>query len=160
MDDQKPKRPTLRDAAVLDRAVEVMWPRVQAWDGHDPNRDEKSALRKALRWNTDGFKIARDLDAWCPDAALVEILDSAGEELRFAVREEAKAWVAANGLATPICIGARVAFERGGNRITGTVTVRDAASAEYLVFCESLGHVRGRHVGTTVAAEDVEAIET
>lgn len=159
MDDQKPKRPTIRDAAVLDRAADAMWPRVQAWDGHDPDRDTMADLRRALRWNTDGFKLATDLSAWCPDAALVAILDSAGEELRFAVREETKGWVAANGITAPILVGARVAFERGGNRITGTVAVVDAASAEYLVFCESLGHVRGRHVGTTVAAEDVEAID-
>jgi len=159
MSDQKPKRPTIRDAAVLDRAAEVMWPRIQAWNGHDPDRDTVADLRRALRWTSDGYKLARDLDKWCPDAALVDILDSAGAELHFAAREETKAWVIANSVETPVLVGSRVAFIRGGNRITGEVARVDADVAEYIVFCESLGHVRGRELGTTVAAEDVEAID-
>ncbi len=161
MPDQRPKRPTLRDAAVIDRAAEAMWPRIQAWDGHDPLRDDKADLRKALRWNTDGFKLARDLDAWCPDAALVEILDGAAFALFDALNEETKAWVAANGIAASLPVGAKVSFVDSGKTQTGEVTRVHSDVAKYTVFCEALGHVRsgtGTH-GFVLAVEDVEMID-
>jgi hypothetical protein len=43
---------------------------------------EKDAVCSAFRYDSDGYKVARRLDDWEPDAELVELLELMGQEVR------------------------------------------------------------------------------
>jgi hypothetical protein len=95
-------------------------------------------LTKALRWHTDGYELASELDSYSPDAALVEILDDADHLIRSEHEKACIAWVEANGLKGPE-IGTQVKHKRGGEEL-GTVT-KNWPDGRSTVGFPTLGHV-------------------
>lgn len=166
-----PPRPKRSDPAVLDAAVELLWPSVLAWlsrdepCGEDEHAEAKAELRERIGWYSDGYELARALDDWDPDADLVEILDAADHRVYQAHSAAVEAWVAKYGIATPLTPGTRVKAKTGGRVVEGEIAASDKLDsytkrAQYLVFVAAEGHVRsglGTH-GFIVDAEDVEPI--
>lgn len=136
-------------------------------------------------WN-DGYQIARDLErrySWDCDKAVADVLDEVSSIAYDAVDQAVVAWVAATKPAPPFQPGTMVVVKHklrdvvgeivdvaasdaaenarpvkpGTKRFESKSAERYAARAQYLVYVESLGHVRsgqGTH-GLIVAWEDV-----
>jgi len=165
-----PPRPGRRDPAVLDTALALIWPEIVSWGIDDDDEDCKGSIRKGLDdYHLDGYAFARSLerDGWDPDAALVEILEGASRHLHTAHDAAVKAWVAEHGWPCPrLPPGTRVRAKVGGRMVEGEVSAPEHGAerydqhAQYLLFCESEGHVRaglGSH-GFIVDAESVEVV--
>ena len=148
----KTPRPKHNDDAIIRIAAEKLLPEVMGWlgDAGIPENEVLDDLAKAMRWGSDGYKIAKDLDCYEPDAALVEILDAAGS-LKSAAREKACAeWVIANGLEGPE-LGAKVTSTTRPADGLGTVT-RNWPDGRSTVAFHSAGHVtEGVRLGAQLA---------
>jgi hypothetical protein len=135
------QRPKSYDETVVKEAAEKLLPDVIGWLGDDgtPESEVLEDLIKALRYGDDGYEIAKSMDGnYSPDAALVEILDSASSHKRFALEKACKEWVAAEGLDGPE-IGANVTHSRSKDAI-GTV-MRNWPDGRSTVAFPELGHV-------------------
>ena len=71
----------IRESEIVEFIINKILPDVIAWVG-DAGTDidrVKGDLRRAIKYNYDGYEIACDLDrkGWSPNAKLVEILDNA-----------------------------------------------------------------------------------
>jgi hypothetical protein len=108
-------RPTRNDPQILAAAAKRLAPKVKQWLGHDddtPIGDIEADLIMALRYNDDGYEIAKELDGtYSPDAQLVEILDDASWDRSRALEIACTAWVEENKL-QPIPVGTRVTWPR------------------------------------------------
>lgn len=71
------KRPTINDPEIIRAAAVKMLPDVRHWLGNDLSSDEEllKDLCRAMV-HSDGYKIARALDDWEPDAYFVDIMDA------------------------------------------------------------------------------------
>lgn len=163
------RRPTSYDDEVRTQVAELLWPSVEGWlkknGEEDPDKEEFfPQLRRALDGTVDGYQIARHLDGegWVPDVHLVDILDFALAHQMKAHKELVKRWVIQNGIKPLWAVGAKIKFKRRNEKfelveVEGEVLKIDEEQATYLLFCESLGHVRegvGRH-GSVIAYENV-----
>lgn len=167
------KRPSHYDEKIDQEVAQALLPKVLQWlrsRGEDEPTDEDkqdilAQLTDACRLHDDGYEVAKCLDdrhMWESDSELVDLLD----EVAFArIRSHEKAveaWVQQHGVVPQYSVGQRVAFKQrrwDKEAVTGEVTAVREKTAQYLVFCESLGHVRagcGTH-GTYVAFEDAVA---
>ncbi len=171
---EEAKRPSHYDEKMDLEIARVLLPKVLQWlksgGGTDPTDEERhdilEQLTSACRFHDDGYEVAKELDnrhMWDSDSSLVDVLDEI-VNLRHRIHEKVvEAWVQQHGVVPQYSVGQRVAFKRqlwDKEAITGEVTAVREKTAQYLVFCESLGHVRvglGSH-GTYVAFEDVEAV--
>ena len=135
-----PPRPSRRDPEIIAAAATKLAPQVIEWmTGTDSDLPQLiEDLKKAMRWDSDGYQLARRMDDYEPDAQLVEILDEAGHLVRAEHEKACIAWVEANGLKGPE-IGARVKYHRQGEEL-GTVT-RNWPEGRSTVAFASLGHV-------------------
>lgn len=124
------KRPTLNDEAVIRIAAEKLLPAVKEWLSRsgDESDDEDTLkdLCRALRWESDGYEIAKHLesDSWMPGAALVEILDDAISYKMQARDAACLEWMKTSGLIAPV-IGARVRCPARPTLGAGTVAAND-----------------------------------
>lgn len=160
----KSKRPTKRDKFVVAKAVDFAIEPVLAWlrqDDPEAGKDEqdlasiRSDIEEALGgWDLDGYKLAKRLDDWDPDAALVEVLSNADSWVTKAHDLAVGEWVQIH---TPPTVpdGTQVAFKEraGGKLILGTVT-RSYGLARFVVNCPSLGH--GPGAGRIIEYENLE----
>ena len=143
-------RPKRTDTDIITEAARQLAPKVKAWlrsgiEGDDTElSDIESDLVKAIRYDDDGYAIARDLDGkYSPDAALVEILDEAGSLKSSALSKAQAEWVKANNL-TPPEIGTRVQCVKphGIRKDAGVGTVtRNFDDGKSTVNFPALGHV-------------------
>jgi hypothetical protein len=134
-------RPKHNDDAIIRIAAEKLLPDVMGWlgDAGIPENEVLDDLTKAMRWGSDGYQIAKEMDSYEPDAVLVEILDAAGH-LKSSAREKACAeWVIENGLEGPE-IGAKVTSARRPNDGVGTVT-KNWPDGRATVAFHAAGHV-------------------
>ena len=102
-------------------------------------------IAKALAFTDfDGYRIAKSLDqiGYEVDAGVVEIFDNAFSVAREENRKRIKQWVIDSGIHPTFEVGALVKASDMGKIVDGEIVRIDAAQAEYVVFCESLGHVR------------------
>ena len=150
------KRPNLLDQDVINTVAKKLSPRVSTWLGEntDPSDDLAKAIDDALSW--DGFRIALALSdlGWEPDEDLVHILSQAGSEAYAARDELTRQWVTSKGILPAHKVGDMVKYKGHIYEITKI----DEKLARYLLFSETLGHVRsglGTH-GTYANSEDVE----
>lgn len=94
-----PKRPTIFDDRCIDRAVQLLLPKVLEWYGDRADResitkDLTDALHDILDF--DGYALAKWLDSncfWDADSDLVEILDLANGHLHDSTYFFVKEWV-------------------------------------------------------------------
>lgn len=143
-------RPTKNDPEVLKAAAQALLPEVMDWlkcnDSEYTEDEILNDLQKALQWNDDGYQIARNLDSWCPDAALVEILDGAYFAKGTARSKACEAWVKENGL-TGQAIGSRVVSDRHPEAGVGTVLLNHSNGTSTVNF-PKMGHVPEGQIGT------------
>lgn len=135
-------RPTRRDPEIIRKAAEKLAPEVQEWmgDSNDLSLEEITEdIAKAIRWDTDGYKIARNLDDYDPDAALVEILDGADSIIYTAHQKACEAWVEASGIQAPQ-IGMKVAPAKEGQGVGEVVS--NHPNGQAVVCYAALGHVK------------------
>ena len=114
-------RPLRNAPQVIHKAAELLLPDVMEWLNDDDYQSEHvlEMLKRAIRYATDGYAIAKAIDqneCLDPDAELVEILDQASSHLRTAYSEVCTAWVKEN--------------------------IRNTTDGRSLVYIESLGHVK------------------
>ena len=134
------KRPDRKDPEIISAVVARLAPKVVEWYQGDADEidDVADDLSKALCWHSNGYELARELDSCEPDAALVEILDGAGNIIYSEHQKACIAWVEANGLKGPE-IGTQVKHKRGGEEL-GTIT-RNWPEGRSTVAFPSLGHI-------------------
>jgi hypothetical protein len=137
-----PPRPLRRDTEVVRAAAEKLAPQVLAWC-QDETADLAvitADLVKAIRWNDDGYDIAKSLDDYSPDAELVEILDAAGMLVTTAWEAACREWVTAHNITGPE-VGALVSHTRKKDAGLGEV-IRNEPDGRSVVFFPDLGHVK------------------
>lgn len=153
------KRPKLNDDAVIALVAEELAIKIADWmSNYDDIEEIENDLKRALKYHSDGYELARELDDYNPDAELVDILDNALDMKLSAHDQVCRRWVSDNGLVGPN-IGASVSFTFDGKRIEGEV-VNNYDYGQSSVFCESLGHVReglGTH-GVVINWEDLTEV--
>ena len=111
-------KPTRSTSEVIDRAIKKLLPKLVRWikangeGGDETNEQLQADVKKALRYDHDGYALARNLDSagWSPDAELVEILDDYSSMIHNAVDQCVKEWVEANGIKPKLAIGTKVAL--------------------------------------------------
>ena len=147
-----PARPKRSDDAVIAAAAKKLAPAVREWLNDETElKDIEADLAQAMKYDSDGYDIARHLDGqYSPDAALVEILDGAGYAKISASSKAEAEWVKANNLQPP-AIGSMVSFTgrygiTAGGVVSGEVT-KNHPDGKSTIFCASQGHVR-EGVGT------------
>ena len=161
----KSKRPVKRDKFVVSKAAEFGLEPVLKWlrDG-DPDAGKTEADMAAIKddftqalggWDLDGYKLAKELDDWEPDAALVETLDSADSWVRKAHDQACSEWVRIH---TPpvYALGTVVFAKYRGKKVQGEVVRADEAYARYTVRCRELGH--GPRSGLVLDYEELEVL--
>jgi hypothetical protein len=156
--DIRPPRPTYRDAGVIERVVEGILPAVMKWDGSTEldKPDLRIALTDALESEgKDAYRIAKNLDEqklWMVDQRLVRELEALDSIWWQAELDAIKEWVLDNQIKPKFKVGVLVSVphltdDKTLTDVIGEVLRIDRNRAVYLVFCKSLGHVRGG-VGT------------
>lgn len=161
----KSKRPVKRDTFVVAKAVEFGLEPVLKWlreSDPDAGKTEddlagiKADLAQALGgWDLDGYKLAKELDDWEPDARLVETLESAWSWVQKAHDQACAEWVRIH---TPpvYALGTKVLTKYRGMQVRGEVVRADAAHARYTVRCRQLGH--GEGCGLVLNYEELEVL--
>lgn len=97
-------------------------------------------LAKAMRFNADGYELARELHSrYFPNTELVDILDGADWEIRKVLSKAEKEWVIASG-ASPIPLETRVRWSKYPDH-DGIITANHD-DGKATVMYEHLGHVR------------------
>jgi len=139
------KRPTWNDPAVIKATAERLLPEVLGWlVSQGPREADDGSVMRELEWGLggylDGYAIAKRLDSWDPDAELVGILDGASRHSLEALDDAIAAWVRDNNVTIPLVVGDLVRNARG--RWDGEVIDLKPETAEVLVYCAALGHVR------------------
>ena len=158
-------RPKRTDDDVIAQAAEKLADELMRWANETENRagyveDARKVIGKCTYHNS--YELAKDLEfkGYTPDTELVEILEGASLHLYVSHRKAVAAWVQAEGITSPVCIGDTVSFERRGKRIAGEVTRIEEHTAQVIVCCPDFGHVReglGTH-GIYVNYEDIQTI--
>ncbi len=136
-------RPTLNDPEVIAAAARKLAPAVKQWveDSAVTLAEIEADLRDAIKFDDDGYAIARELDGqYDPDARLVEILDQAYCEKTDVLRALERDWVQANQL-QPIPLESKVRWQKKPVAGVGIVIGNDDAGHSTVMF-PSLGHVR------------------
>ena len=153
------KRPKLNDDAVIALVAEELAIKVAGWIGSTDDIDQiENDLRQVLKFNSDGYELARELDDYNPDTELVNILDNASCIRYSAYKQICRKWVLDNNFIGPV-IGSIVNFIYKGKQIEGE-GISNYDYGQSMVYCESLGHVReggGTH-GAGVNWEDLTEI--
>ena len=137
------KRPTLHDREVIAAAARKLAPAVKEWveDSAVTLAEIEADLQEAIKFDDDGYDIARELDGqYHPDARLVEILDEAYGAKTEALRALERDWVQANQL-KPIPLETKVRWQKKPAAGVGIVVRNDDAGKSTVMF-PSLGHVR------------------
>jgi len=151
-------RPTIRSPQVIRAAAEALAPEVAAWAEEEVNEEVISGLEKALRYDQDGYELARALErSWLisPDAELVEILDSASSYLWDAERKAVIEWVMQNGVTVDLELETIVETPHGVGPIRG----RNEKEATYTVYIEENAKgIPGTYIGSIYAAEKCKVV--
>ena len=162
---QRPQRPRKSSDLVLYRTAGQLAKKINEWSG-DEFEIEIDKLTDAIRYNSNGYKIAQNLDDFCGVSPDVEhawfIKKEIHEDL---VREWVKKYNILPGKKVgdlvPIKCNGNEIIETGLAEVSGEIVSIDTELATYLVCCESLGHVKegvGTH-GLIVNYEDVDQVE-
>lgn len=163
---EKP-RPSYNDNRVVEGAAKKLLPSVIKWlknNGDQNPEDEESGiladLESAIRYETDAYRMAYNLHKgyWEPDYELVEILSGASFLMDDSYRDLVEEWVTANDIKPQYSIEAQVTLDVNGKSVTGEIVQILAATAQYVIHCPELGHVKkgvGTH-GLVINYEDVD----
>lgn len=139
-----PPRPKRSDETIVREAAKKLAPKVKEWlnDDSEEIADIEADLVKAIKYNDDGYEVARSLDGqYSPDAALVEILDDAGWAKREAHSKAEAEWVKANNI-QEIPLESKVRWARKADAGVGVVTKNHPDGKSTVTFA-SLGQQPG-----------------
>ena len=100
-------------------------------------------VEEATSFETSGYKIARELESlgWEVDDEIVDVVREAPYLQTELWRAEVKKWVVEAQAEPTFEVGATVKFLRHGKECVGEIVKIERESGEYVVRCESLGHV-------------------
>ncbi|MBA1157794.1 hypothetical protein [Microvirga mediterraneensis] len=152
------KRPTSRSPEVIEIAAEKLAPEVAKWCNEPVNDEIREGLVSALRYGTDGYKLARELeDKWyiSPDAELVEILEGASSIVWDAERQAVAEWVKTNGIAADLPIETLVETPHG----TGVIRDKSEEQATYTVCIPEHAERSTGYIGTIYPVEKCKVVE-
>lgn len=147
---ETPKRPVKHDDAVSRAAAKEIAPQVKEWlNDEDTSLDTiESDLVKALKYNSNGYEIAKSLDShngYSPDAELVEILEGCSYAKSKAHDKLCREWVTANGI-KELPMQTRVTWSRKPEAGVGVVT-KNYPEGKSTVSFAALGHVADGQMG-------------
>lgn len=158
-------RPSRSAEEILMAVAKKLMPDLMRWGRFEEDEAPEIAeqLLKALKWERDGYKLAKHLEdhcSWDGDAELVDLLE--GADFYGCHRDAIKAWIRDNAIAPAFEVGKQVTVKlRGDGDLTGTI--RDTTDdGMYTVMIPAKGHVEsglGTH-GLLFTWEDVEAWNT
>ena len=127
-------------------------------------------LAEALEYHEDGYELAKELDGpYAPDAALVEILDSASHLISSAHTVACEKWVVESGLKGPD-VGTRVVSTKRHYQDAGEgIVVRNNKDGRSTVSFPKLGHVGhleekirsgkvSQHIGAIIEWESLNVV--
>lgn len=162
-------RPKIFDENNLEITLDSILPKVMTW--LRKNRDDMSTVEEVRRVLADAIEFEDDsrrivnylADHYCWDVnrELQSIMDCVADARRSAHKDLTNKWVLHNGITPRYSAGQRVNFKKDGKTIEGEVLKVLEETAEYLIFCNSLGHVRtgtGTR-GIYVKQEDLQGVE-
>lgn len=154
-------RPTKKAPEIIRKAAEALATEVKEWLGPDDETEIEEIIKdleKALKWHRDGYEIAKRMDDYMPDAALVDILDRAGWLVDKAHNEACVLWLQEAKLKEPE-IGALVRHTKMPERGIGTV-VRNSPEGTSTVSFPTMGHVTEGlgTIGFILPWEELEAV--
>ena len=97
----------------------------------------------AIAYETDGYKIARELEShgWDVDDEIVDVMREASFVRNDVLDRAVKLWAADAQAEPQFEVGATVRFSHRGQEVEGVVVKLDLQRAQYIVQCASLGHV-------------------
>jgi len=162
-------RPKIYDEQVTATLLDMLVPKVLQWmkdacDDQEMSSEDLEILRndvaEAIDYEGDSYQIVKELErncSWTVNRDLISVMDNVGALRHRAHDSIVEAWVTQHGISPEFSVGSRVAFkDRTGDHL-GEVTKVDTKRAQYVVFCEGLGHVRKGHgsYGTYLPYEDV-----
>lgn len=164
------KRPSVYSEEVAQQVVELMLPKVIAYLKADGATDDevggdeldniRKELRDAIQFDDDAYKICRNLErgCWEVDDELHDLVGMVAFKRHDVHRKFVKEWVRSQGISAKHKAGDVVTFKTNmGKEERGEVTRVEPEIAQYIIFCEHLGHVRkgvGSH-GFYINYEDV-----
>ena len=151
---EQEKRPSIYCQEVRDLVTEDALPKVLEWlrayDEGDPafnDPEEMEHLKKQVaraveRGYYDGYDTATYLrdNGWEVDGELVDVFEGVLWKSYNHHETIVAQWVARNAITPEFSIGDKVAFRDEGKDCEGVVKEIRTKTAQYMVFCESLGH--------------------
>ncbi len=168
------KRPGLHSEFVARETAEAM---LQLVNAHGMKRGTKNAeltesflnqRRQQLTIAVMNYKTPVEMVAFMKgcsvkgvteeDADLLKIMAGVAKKKTEVYHRLVKSWVKDACVSTTKRIGDKIVFERDGKSENGVISQIDTETAQYVVFCEHLGHVR-KGIGVTgvyVNYEDVK----
>lgn len=149
------KRPNCYSEEVAREVVELMMPKVVAYlksggfsdeELRDGYLDEvRGDMRRAIVSHDDAYQICRNLElsGWDPDDELHDLVGVVAHKRIDVHRKFIKEWVRREGISARYRAGDNITFHRSSNKLEkGEITRVETELAQYIVFCEHLGHVR------------------
>lgn len=94
-------RPKLNDDIIIEETARKLAVKVAEWLNNGTESDAEfliNDIKKAIKYSFDGYKIAKELDNYEPDAALVEILDKTCFLMHRALKSACEKWNIENDL--------------------------------------------------------------
>lgn len=117
-----------------------------------------------LKYYTDGYQLAKRLDESLgvyPDEELVDCLSGTSNIVYSAHCDAVKKWIKEEQIKPEFSIGDKVCYLNNKKKISGEITKIDCEMGKYLIFSESLGHVKsgvGSH-GVYITFEETFAAD-
>ncbi len=139
-------RPNRSDPVIIAEAAKKLAPRILAWanegtaDGGWTIENIELDLGRAIRFESDGFQLAKELDSrgYEGDEELVEILSGAFWAKDAAHKAALKAWLPNSGLVEP-ALESRVTHK---SCVGVGVVTRNSDDGTSVVCFPDMGHVR------------------
>jgi hypothetical protein len=161
----KAKRPTRYHVDVEKYVKDALLPTVISWMGKgiiDLNSEKAleiwEDLKEAIAYEDDGYRIARNLEAWNPDEELVDILSEVSFLKRGAHDAVVMQWVIDNDIQPDRKIGDQVSYTEEGKVRSGNIVKIYERTAKYVVSFPELGHVPSEQQGTQGLVLDYEEV--
>ncbi len=139
MAEEQMKRPRISDDLTKKRALELFWPKLEAYQGTDYRESNRSQITKqilaVLFGRRDGYTMARDLEknhGWAEDRELVGLMDVAESALVDAHKELVVQWVKVYNITADRKIGDEVRTNiRPRGNVAGTIVKLYEDEAHY-----------------------------
>jgi hypothetical protein len=119
-------------------------------DDYDDLENAIDDVMDALEYEQDPYIVTKQLDeaGWDADSNLYAAMDDLISKKYEAYKMAIEKWVQDNQIKPDCVVGDTVKFKSKGKEYTGQIITVYENRAEYSVFCEEMGHVKGANCGT------------